>query len=374
MTTDELKSAATGYGLAVGTPRLKSIGPITFSPDGILFVADSAAATIYAIDVRDTEAPSQSQPVEVDNLDVRLAAYMACTRDDIIIRDMAVHPTSMAVYLSLVRGQGGSAIPLLIRIGEGGSLREVSLEGVPFSQVVIEDAPADDDERLDTRVVLGDREGEEIEVRGIRLRVARDKLRTSTVTDMALVDGMLLVAGASNEEFSSTLRRIPFPFEDEARTNSLEIFHVSHGKYETASPIRTFVPYGDNLSVLASYTCTPVVHFSLGELKSGTQAKGRTVADLGAMNTPIDIVAYQRGGEEYVLVSNTRHPLLKMACADIDRQEPLTHPQQPVGVPREALPQQGVSRMASANGAHVLMLQQDEAGDLHLRSYDSDSL
>jgi hypothetical protein len=374
MTTDELKTGRTGYGLAVGTPRLKSIGPITFSPDGILFVADSANATIYAIDVGDTESPSQSRPVEVDNLDVRLAAYTACTRDDILIRDMAVHPTSMAVYLSLVRGRGSSAIPLLVRIGDDGSLREVSLEGVPFSKVVIKNAPADDDERLDTRVVLGDREGEEVEVRGIRLQLARDKLRTSTVTDMAFVDGLLLVAGASNEEFSSTLRRMPFPFKDEAETNSLEIFHVSHGRYETASPIGTFVPYGDNLSVLASYTCTPVVHFSLGDLKSGTQAKGRTVADLGAMNTPIDIVAYERGGEEYVLVSNTRHPLLKIACADIDGQEPLTQPQQPVGVPREALPQEGVSRMASANGTHVLMLQQDAAGGLHLRSYDSASL
>lgn len=374
MTTDELKTARTDYGLAVGTPRLRSIGPITFSPDGILFVADSANATIYAIDVGDCDPPSQSRPVEVDNLDVRLAAYTACTREDILIRDMAVHPTSMAVYLSVVRGRGSSAMPLLIRIGEDDSLREVSLDGVPFSQVVIENAPADDDERLDTRVVLGDREGEEVEVRGIRLRLARDKLRTSTVTDMAFVDGLLLVAGASNEEFSSTLRRILFPFKNEARTNSLEIFHVSHGRYETASPIRTFVPYGDNLSVLASYTCTPVVHFSLDDLKSGTQAKGRTVADLGAMNTPIDIVAYERGGEEYVLVSNTCHPLLKMACADIDRQEPLTQAQKPVGVPREALPQAGVSRMANANGTHVLMLQQDEAGGLHLRCYDSESL
>ena len=74
---------------------------------------------------------------------------------------------------------------------------EVSLEGVPFSQVVIEDAPADDDERLDMRVVLGNREGGETEVRGIRLRLARDKLRTSTITDMAFVDGMLLVAGTT---------------------------------------------------------------------------------------------------------------------------------------------------------------------------------
>ena len=37
-----------------------------------------------------------------------------------------------------------------------------------------------------------------------------------------------------------------------ASTTSLEIFHVSHGKYETASPIRTFVPYGDGRAILAA--------------------------------------------------------------------------------------------------------------------------
>ena len=76
--------------------------------------------------------------------------------------------------------------------------------------------------------------------------------------------GTLLVAGLSNEEFSSRLRRIPFPFGDELTGNSLEIFHVSHGKWETAAPIRTFVPYDDGASILASYTCTPVVHFPTG--------------------------------------------------------------------------------------------------------------
>jgi hypothetical protein len=184
------------------------------------------------------------------------------------------------------------------------------------------------------------------------------------------VDGTLLVAGASNEEFSSSLRRIPFPFKGgDAKTNSIEIFHVSHGRYETASPIRSFVPYGGNGSVLATYTCTPVVHVSLEGLAPGTQVKGRTVADLGAMNTPVDIVAYKRDGAEYLLVSNTRHPLLKIAAKDVDGQEALTQPREPQGVPREELPQEGVGRMANLNGSYVLMMQEDQAGDVHLRSY-----
>jgi hypothetical protein len=209
---------------------------------------------------------------------------------------------------------------------------------------------------------------------GNTLRIARDKLRSVAVTDLAYVDGMVIVAGASNEEFSSTLRRIPFPFSGDAKSNSLEIFHVSHGRYETASPIRTFLPYGANTSVLASYTCTPVVHFSLGNMQPGTQIKGKTVADLGAGNTPIDIVSYERDGREYLLVSNTRHPLIKIACSDIDHQEGLTQPKEPVGVPRESMPQKGVSRMANLNHTYVLMMQQDEGENVHLRSYANASL
>ena len=185
---------------------------------------------------------------------------------------------------------------------------------------------------------------------------------------------VLLVAGASNEEFSSALRRFPFPFEGNAQSNSLEIYHVSHSKYETASPIRTFVPYGGNDYLVASYTCTPVVHFSLKDLKPGTQVKGRTVAELGAGNTPLDMVSYERDGEEYLLVSNARHPLMKIACKDIDRQESLTQPKEPVGVPRETLPQQGVGRMANLNASYVLMMQQDDGGNVHLHSYSTAKL
>ena len=69
-------------------------------------------------------------------------------------------------------------------------------------------------------------------------------------------------------------------------------YHVSHGQWETAAPIRTFVPYQGGASILASYTCTPLVHFPLADLQPGSHATGRTVAELGAGNQPLDIVAY----------------------------------------------------------------------------------
>ncbi len=347
MSTHGLAVSIGKYGLEAGTPGIKSVGPLAFGPEGILFLADNVGATIFAIAVGDADAASEQYPVNVENLDTPLAAYLGCSRDDVIIRDMTVHPSSQNVYLSVMRGSGEAATPVLIKVGADGALSEVPLEDVPFSQTLIENAAAEDDPRL----------------------VSREKLRTVTVTDMAYVDGLLLVAGTSNEEFSSTLRRIPFPFNGNALSNSLEIFHVSHGQYETAAPIRAFVPYGGNTSILASYTCTPVVHFSLSDLKSGEQVKGKTVAELGSHNRPLDLVAYVRDGEEYLLVCNDRHPLMKIACKDIDQQGPLTEPTEPVGAPRQTLPHPGVKRMANLNGSHVLMMQEDDAGNTHLRSY-----
>jgi hypothetical protein len=360
--------------LEVGSPDIKSVGSITFGPEGILFVADNVGATIFAIDVGDDATVTGTRPVDVEDLDGRLASYLGCDRHDVIIRDMAVHPVSQTVYLSVMRGRGVDAAPLIVKVDGDGSVAEVPLRDVAFSQADLSDAPSDDDERVDGRIVLGQDEGQEFEYGGVKLRITREKLRTSTVTDMAWVDGLLLVAGASNEEFSSTLRRIPFPFSGDLLSNSLEIYHVSHGMYETASPIRSFVPYGGNTSVLASYTCTPVVHFSLTDLRAGTQAKGRTVAELGSMNQPLGMVSYLKDGEEYLLVSNTRHPLIKIACRDIDTQDGLHQPKEPIGVPRTNLAPEGVSRMANLNGSHVLMMQRDVEGAIHLRSYSTASL
>ena len=114
------------------------------------------------------------------------------------------------------------------------------------------------------------------------------------------------------------------------------------------------MPYDHNTCLLASYVCTPVAHFSMSDLKSGTQLKGRTVAELGAHNRPLDIVPYVQDGGEYLLIANANHPLTKIACKDIDQQGPLTIPDRSlderrdgprsptVGVPRQELPHPGV--------------------------------
>jgi hypothetical protein len=360
--------------MLIGTPELSTIGAITFGPADVLFVADTTRATIVAIDVADPGASASGEPLEVDDLGVRLAALLGCADDDVVVRDLAVHPRTGNVYLSVMRGRGDEATPVLVRVDRAsGELSEVDITNVAFAETPIPSAPAADDERTD--VQQGKAPGaDRFEFNGVELWLSRPPIRTATVTDMAYVDGELIVAGMSNEEFASTLRRIPFPFEGEVADTQLEIFHVSHGKWETAAPIRTFVPYEDGASILASYTCTPLVHFPLSDITPGAHAVGRTVAELGWGNQPLDMVSFTHDGDEYLLVAHSRHPLMKISCRAIDGQEALTEPKEPVGVPFEELDVPGVTRLATLDADHVIALQVDEAGARHLHSLKTASL
>jgi hypothetical protein len=358
-------------GLAMGDTGIESVGSLAFGPGDVLFVADSKRAKVVAIDVADPSTEAATGPFDLSDLDASLASYLGCDLADVNLRDLAVHPRTGNVYLSVTRGTGDVAQPVLVRIDRAdGTISDLPLDRLAFADVDLLDAPAEDDPRKDFR--LG--EGEEMTFGDKTIRIARIPARLSAITDLAYVDGTVLIAGMSNEEFASTLRRVAFPFTGEQASTALEIFHVAHGLWETAAPIRTFVPYEGGASILASYTCTPLVHFPMADLTAGGHAKGRTVAELGAGNQPLDIVSFRQEGAEHLLVSHTTHPLMKIACADIDGQSGLTDPQTPTGVPRTLPDLAGISLMANLDDDHILAVQADGSGARHLRSLKTASL
>ena len=362
------------FGLHKGNVSLESVSSLTFGPADILFIADSRRATIVAVDVAETGPDGSAQSFDLQDLDAKLASYLGCGISDVHIADLAIHPRTENVYLSVTRGAGRTAVPLIIRVDRrDGSISDVSLENVQFAEVVLDDSPALDDERLDIVVAQG-QEGELVKYGDREFRLVRSPIRAAAITDMQYVDGTLFVAGLSNEEFASTLRRIRFPFTSEPEANSLEIFHVSHGAWETAAPIRTFAAYADGASIIASYTCTPLVTFSVPDLRPGTHVKGRTVAELGSVNTPLDIVAFMQGADEHLLVSNSNRPLMKIACSDIAQQDALTEPHFPEGVPRQEPDYMGIGRMGALNDDYILAIQIGDDGRRHLRSLSTASL
>src|SRR5215204_1557531 len=86
-------------GMKEGKASFKSMGPLAFGPEGILFAADTKAAAIVAIDTGDVKAATGSQALKVDGINQKLAGLLGTTADQILINDLAVNPISHNTYL-----------------------------------------------------------------------------------------------------------------------------------------------------------------------------------------------------------------------------------------------------------------------------------
>lgn len=296
--TDSLKS---------GKPDLKSAGPITFGPEGILFVADTKGAAVFAIATEDTTPAHGSHPLKVAAINQKAAALLGTSAEEILISDLAVNPLSHNAYLAVSRGRGPAATPVLVRVKADGKLETVSLDNVKFAKAELPDAPAD------AAPAPGARGGNP---------------RQQSITDIAFLEDRVLVAGLSNEEFSSTFRAIPFPFRSINNGTGIEIYHGAHGRFETKSPIRTFVPFkiGNQANLLAAYTCTPLVRLPISEMKPGAKVKGTTIAELGNRNQPLDMIVYQKGGKDYLLMANSARGVMKITTDNIEKTDPILAP------------------------------------------------
>ena len=144
--------------------------------------------------------------------------------------------------------------------------------------------------------------------------------RMESITDIGFLEDRVLVAGLSNEEFSSTLRAIPYPFKTVEGGTSVEIYHGAHGKFVTKSPVRTFVPFmvGKEPELLAAYTCTPLVRFPISALKPGAKIRGKTIAELGNRNRPLDMIVYNKDGKDFILLANSARGVMKISTDGIE--------------------------------------------------------
>jgi hypothetical protein len=249
---------------------------------------------------------------------------------------LRVNPISKNVYLSASRGRGPDAMPLVARVSGSGDVSLLSLDNIPHSSISLTDAPASDPS-------------------------ARRNPRMMTITDMNYVNGNLIVAGLSNEEWSSALRSIPFPFKAAKEGATLQIWHASHGQYETQSPVRTFVPYtiSGQQYILAAYTCTPLVKIAVSDLQPGAKVKGVTIADLGSGNQPLDMVPYKKDGHDYILIANSSLGLLKLKADNLEGYKPIDSPTvtDVAGVPYDKLGNfKNVQQLAQLDDSDAVIL------------------
>ena len=331
-----------------GNPEISSINSLSFGPEGILFIGDSDNATIYAIDTKDTAKNEKAGAIALESFDVKVASALGTTLDNISITDMAVNPVSKTAYFSV---QTKTGKPVLLKL-VGKELQNVSLSNLSFSKTPLNNAVAKD---------AKDRRGR--------------PQRRWAISDMKYHNGKVMVSGLSNKEFSSSFTSIPFPFISKSEFATLEVYHAAHGRYETYAPIKTFdVTTIDNKEyLLASYTCTPLVLFPIDELKGGKHLKGRTIAELGAGNSPLDMITVKSGNEVKLYMSNTNRPVMRFKLEDIVNYKNTITTEvkefgKATGVNYDNLPFVNVQQMDDLDEGNVLLLRRRGDGNLYLHS------
>jgi len=348
------RAAPSTTAMHVGAVQLQSAGVMSFSGDGTLFLADPRAAVVYAIDVAESFRDTTKTGVRIDDVDGKIAAALGTTRDQIRIVDMVAHPLSQSLYFSLTRGRGNDAVPVLVSVTKADEkVTVLPLENIRHARADIPHAPS-----LDAKTPWGAPQ------------------RSFSVTDIALVDGEVYVAGLGNEEFASTLRRLPYPFKGTGASTTVEMFHTSHDKYETAAPIESFVPIdlAGKPSLVAGYGCSPIVTVARAELADRKHVRGKTVAELGGGNRPFDMIRYTNlKGKEYILVANSNRTLTRLDPTEIASAKAMTtavkQAYEPAGVGYLPVAIVGVLQLDNYNAANVVMLRRDiETGELKVVS------
>jgi len=267
----------------LNSANLKSADVILFAPNNELIIGDSINGMLYAFS---TEAGNkQEKHYNLRAIDIKIAEELGVNSKNLRLNAMAVHPVNKEVYISVHRGTGLEVTLIIIVIGSDGKIRSPKLELLStFSLPNIPDY-------------------------GIKSARNGTPLSSLSITDITYHKGFLYVSGLTNADFSSSLHKIPYPFNNECISSAIEIYHAVHNQNETRAPIRaqTIIDYNNESVMIAAYTCTPIVTIPINALQDKALVKGKTVADIGYGNTPTNIIAFKAYDndqklEEYVMV------------------------------------------------------------------------
>lgn len=264
---------------ATGDPKLRSVGAMSFGPDGLLLVAEPRHASIVAIETGD-KGPVQKLKQRIDNVNALLSARLGAPEAGLQIADMAVNQASGKIYLSVTRKADGAA--LIVVVTADGQATPMNFEKTRHARVSLP---------------------------------ISDTAKVGNISDVAFANDRVLAAGSSNEEFSSKIFTLALPLVHggTAMPLSAETYHVAHGKWETKAPITSFVPMEENGKhyVVGSFACTPIAKFELDDLKPNAQVKGTSVVELGSGNRPLDMFTYEKDGKQWLVTHTMRfHPNL----------------------------------------------------------------
>ncbi|HWD90825.1 MAG TPA: hypothetical protein VG938_00620 [Verrucomicrobiae bacterium] len=351
--------ALLAYSAVVGSAQagpVKSVGPITFADADTVIIADWRGSEIHALKLPSVPAGT-TKTFNLKNISSPVAIALHAQPDKLRFEGLAFRPGAELAYLtiSIDRG-GGIPAPALVAVDAKGKVTAINLSKTPQTSVVINDCPAADK------------------------NFWRDMPQAAfTVTDLVFDQGKLYVAGLSNEKFASTLRVYDFPFTGNATATSIEMYHAVHNELETRAPIRKMavVNLNGEPSLVAAYTCTPLVTIPLKDLQDGAHIVAKTIAELGWGSAPVSMVTFDAGQGPVVLLINSHKSADLMpvsAIAEAARQPglstPIKWPTEPLlGLKSISVPISGIAQLSDENKEFLGALRRNEAsGDMELVS------
>jgi hypothetical protein len=344
--------AATHGAVAWAGDPIRSAVVLEFAGPDVLFLADWRGQAIHRLDL--TPVEGTPAPFNLHDIRTAIASALSVGTDAFRFEDMKARPGSGVVYISLsVLSPTGEA-PALVTLDPAGTVSVIDLATIDHKSGRLTDAPAAD----------------EVFWRNL-------PAQTLTVTDMTFHDGRLYVAGLGDQTFQSSLRIFDADFDAAPQVSTVEIYHAVHNEIETRAPIRTMtIATLDGVETLiAAYTCTPLVTIPLSELQDGTHVVGRTVAELGWGSAPVDMVPYSTGGTDYIMLTNTHRSADLITLADIAAgaakpgiTTPIDWPQHPLsGVAALPTPIGSVAQLDNLDDNLLVALRRDDdSGDMEL--------
>ncbi|MFN3199573.1 MAG: hypothetical protein ACE366_14300 [Bradymonadia bacterium] len=348
-------------------------GALAFAEDGTLFVGDNHSGAIYAFEIPASKSDGQVASSSIRNIDYKIAEILGVHTGAVEINDMAVHPLSNEIYISVTRIEGFASLPVIVTISTDHRIGVLDMAALPLHRQALSGFPTSD-------VKFQGRGAHGVTLPRDAAKRARG-IRSLAIMDMAFYQGELFVAGLAHDTFQSSLRRIAYPFDGTQGVATVEMYHIAHDNYESRAPIRamSIQQIDGKPQLVGAYTCSPVVLVPLDTIEDGAKISANTIIDMGN-GQPIDMVAFEMRGETMLFVtSNSRSPQvipvkgLHAAAAvtheDFERGPKLDlHPLMPFGPAGKAVMFEGVPlHIALIDGTFLASITRDAyTGDLNL--------
>ncbi|MEM8772594.1 MAG: hypothetical protein AAGD92_13180 [Pseudomonadota bacterium] len=341
-----------------GNNKVGSVSRMIFAPDDRLIIADWKRGMLHALALPKAEA-APSASFNVRDLDGVIARAEGIDRSVVKPAAFVFQASKGLAVIAYRAGRGPDAPTRLAIIATNGATNLID----PAS--LVEDSTALPDSAPNAQLWN------------------RTPARSLLVTDMTFHESSLFVAGVANADFSSTLYKFAYPFEEAVAATQIEMYHTVHNQIETRAPIRamSIVRLNDRPHLLGAYTCTPLVTVPLDTLEDGAVIRAKTIAELGFGNTPLDIIPFQieHQGQtsDWVIVANAAKSADLIPLDAIAAASKAPSLSSPVQVPFETtagpsavqLPLTNLAGMVDQDGQFLLTLRRDPAsGGLELMS------